>query len=259
MNHDFTEYQKVATNMTKISDGLTASINPAILETMKKLSASLRESSFPTSAASAAMSIMAQRIHDMTDTTLPIAAALEALNKKLDFTNFASTDALQAIVVSDKLSDILKNSTDVFNSFSESQEDDDVDDYVVIPEKSVKEINIPDTIAIPIGNLKIRISTTNFIALIGLLISVFVFASDHIDSNQSAKASAEFYAEQNRLDEECNQYLEELLKLADYSNSSLREDFEDAHSAFQDSGVSPDSAQNLTDNTTESLNTASEN
>lgn len=256
MSSKNSELEEALINISKLISINSELLNSPAINAVKELSFSLPTLEYPTSFANS-VSAMVANFSDITRINPGITVACKAVARNLSLINHSTANIRKAIMVSDRLSDILKNSTDVFNSFPEPQED--VDDYVVIPEKSVKEINIPDTIAIPIGNSRMRISTANFIALIGLIITIFMFISDRIESEQSTRASAAFYAEQNRLAKERNQYLQELLESADYSNSSLREDSEDARSAFQESGVSPDSAQSLTDNTTESSNTASEN
>lgn len=258
MSSKNSELEEALFNISELISINSELLNSPAINTVKELSFSLPTLEYPTSFANS-VSAMVANFSDITRINPGITVACKEVARNLSLINHSTANIRKAIMVSDRLSDILKNSTDVFNSFPEPQEDVDVDDYVVIPEKSVKEINIPDTIAIPIGNSRIRISTANFIALIGLIITIFMFVSDRIESEQSTRASAAFYAEQNRLAKERNQYLQELLESADYSNSSLREDSEDARSAFQESGVSPDSAQSLTDNTTESSNTASEN
>lgn len=124
------------------------------------------------------------------------------------------------------------------------------DDYVTIAEDPIKEFNVPDTVAIRLGNNRIRMRTDIFISLIGILISIIIALSG--SGNQQVQ--------------EQNQILYDILESIDSSNSSQKEYFEDIHSALEYQNQTleqpeshPDTVPQSTDNTNKSDCTASEN
>ena len=130
------------------------------------------------------------------------------------------------------------------NSSSFSEED-----FITFNETPIKEWNIPDSVAIPVGNNRVRIKTDLFIAILsGIFVPIFLwFAGQIVDLNDvHAKAQTEsqrLEIEQERNDllrennQLFNQYID-LLMSADTSNSSEAEQIEH----LKESLPKPDSA-----------------
>lgn len=161
---------------------------------------------------------------------------------------------------------VIKEHTYVFpENLCELSEDDD---FVIADESVAKEYKVPDSIAIPIGHNRIKMKTSDFIALIALIIQ-FIFAI--ISSFPSAPTEAEveqIQAEEAQifLLESQNQILRNLFHNIDLSSSSqvkflqsLKESVESQNSAISDLEESLDSIQQSIDNMNESGNTESEN
>lgn len=141
-------------------------------------------------------------------------------------------------------------------------------DFVTVDEAAVKEYDISDSIAIPIGHNRIKMKTSDFIALVSL-ISQLIFAI--IGLIPSAPTEAEMkqrQAEETQilLLESQNQILRELFHNIDLSSSSqaeflqsLKESVEAQSTAISDLEESLDSIQQSLDSMSESENTESEN
>lgn len=163
------------------------------------------------------------------------------------------------------LINVLKEHTYVF---SEEPDKLPIDDYVAVDKSVVKEYNIPDSIAIPIGHNRIKIKTSDFIALIAL-ISQFIFAIiSLIPSVPTEIETKQIQAEEAQilLLESQNQMLCDLFHNIDLSSSSqaeflhsLKESVEAQGSAISDLEESLDSIQQSLDNMSESESTESEN
>ena len=82
------------------------------------------------------------------------------------------------------------------------------DDYVTISKDSVREYNFPESIAIPIGNCRIRIKTDTFIAILSFLFSI-ILALLPLQKVTSA--------------EDSNKVLHQILNTVDASHSSQQD------------------------------------
>ena len=108
-------------------------------------------------------------------------------------------------------------STIIKNSLNEMDLDrnDDVnspdDDFVSIDKDSVKEVEIPENLVLPIGNRRLKMSTATFLTIIGLIINIISFL---------ATASFDDEAKQLDLLRQQNNILYEILQSVDASSSS---------------------------------------
>ena len=116
----------------------------------------------------------------------------EDASVKLDVNHFIST-------CTPHLESLSLNETAEINHVS--------NDYVTVSEDSVREYNFPESIAVPIGNRRIRIKTETFISIIALLISAITLFSPQKDTS----------AEEN------NKVLYQILNTMDASHSSQQE------------------------------------
>ena len=144
-------------------------------------------------------------------------------------------------------------------------------DFVTVNESIIKEYDIPDTIAIPIGHGRIRIKTSDFISILGIIASIIVAISIAVIQSKQSSTATEIVQMQSdeiqtRLLQSQNQMFCLLLHDIDLSFSSqaealqsLKETVEAQNTAISDLGESLDSIQQLTDNMKSSENTASEN
>ena len=80
--------------------------------------------------------------------------------------SFSTMDALKDISLSN-ISDI---GASLATEKSVTPDELPEDDYVTIDEDSVQELNIPETIAVPVGNKRIRIKTDLFLTLFDLIV-----------------------------------------------------------------------------------------
>lgn len=164
------------------------------------------------------------------------------------------------------LVNVLKEHTYIFpENLDELSEDDD---FVIANESVVKEYKVPDSIAIPIGHNRIKMKTSDFIALIALIIQV-IFSI--ISSFPSAPTEVEVKQMQTEeaqiiLLESQNQILRNLFHNIDLSSSSqvkflqsMKESVEAQSFAISDLEESLDSIQQSLDNMNGSDNTESEN
>ena len=151
-------------------------------------------------------------------------------------------------------SNVLLNLSSSSNAYPSNSED-----YVTLSEPEIKEINIPNTIAIPIGNKRIRISTNLLIAIIsGILLPIFFHLSTTITNLYQSAANAkneqqrlEIEQEQNDLIRERNQLYKQCydaLQSLDTSHSSQSEAIESWKDSLpslppSESDLNSDSAQ----------------
>lgn len=172
--------------------------------------------------------------------------------------------------VSPGLSKAIKNLNDfsALHNLGELSGSLESNDYVIIDEPAVKEFELPDTVAIPIGKNKIRMKTDIFISLLGLIISaiftLFMFSLERLDTAEDIK-SQEAYRE-NQLLKNQNLILYNLLSSVDTSASNQAKVIEDLKESVQaqnlqlsDLKESLDSCPQSTDKMNESANTESEN
>lgn len=108
------------------------------------------------------------------------------------------------------------------------------DDYVIVDETLVKEWDITESVTISIGNNKVKMKTSDFIQLLGLIITALTFTITfilgRIDAASEADASNQIISieqERNYLIQEQNQLLSEFLSSVDASESSQAKAIED--------------------------------
>lgn len=172
------------------------------------------------------------------------------------------------------LSDIVNSSATAFSSMADYPINGDFDDYITVDEHPIKDLEIPETLAIPIGHNRVRIKTDVFINfLITIIFALLTFAVSTYQGYENAESQERFQEEQLQLDRERNQTLNKILESVDASNSSQSEAIEELKASFQyvDSALqdmnsdisvqveSPDSRPLLTDNMSELKHTESEN
>lgn len=138
-----------------------------------------------------------------------------------------------------------------FDSFLASAQNEnttnDSEDYVITDSPVIKDIDLSDSVAIPIGHNRLKIKTDTFIALISLLFSVFAFLFQYIGTGSSQEEDRllseqnQFLQEQNQLTQEQNQLLQEqnkilleILESVDTSMSSQTEFFKDMKESLQE-------------------------
>ena len=143
------------------------------------------------------------------------------------------------------------------------------EDFVTCDEPPVKEWNIPDTIAIPIGHNRIRMKTDIFIAILGgILVPMFLWIAGQIVDLNDAHAKAQTESQRLEIEQERNdllrehnqlfsQYIEFLIS-TDTSSSSeseriehLKESLPKPDSAPIASDLTPDLTQGTQNNSPE--------
>ena len=141
----------------------------------------------------------------------------------------------------------------------DSSEDFPEDDYVTIDEAPIKEWEIPDTIAIPIGHNRIRMKTDIFIVFIGSIVIPLIFnlaglivdLSAAISESKNETYRIELEEERNTLINESNQLFDrylDILDSTDASDSSKADQIEH----WKESLPKPDSAPIVSDSTPDS-------
>lgn len=130
-------------------------------------------------------------------------------------------------------------------SFSEVKQSDvsSDSDYVTIPDSTVKEICVPETIAIPIGNHRVRIRTDLFISILLVLIELTVnllLSFVPQSASQPDEEQIKYHQAQELIQQWQNHSILELLSDIDTSVSSqaeslqgLKESLEDQNSEIQ--------------------------
>lgn len=245
MSSDYTDFDNTDENFSKLISEQLVSVNSVIYELADSISISASKS---TTVVTDFLFAMTEYVSSISNTTNTLVAYYEALSAKMDSLSDSLTDSMQSISNSYRFPDILNNISASLIALSESQTNDD--DYAIIDKSSVREFEIPDTIAIPVGPNRIRISTNLLVTIIGIIITVIISLSG---ANQQQQ-------------KEQTELLRDILESIDASNSSQREYFEYTHSVledlsldFQDSEEAPGSCPSSIDNKNEPKNTESEN
>ncbi|MCI9583351.1 MAG: hypothetical protein HFG46_06665 [Clostridium sp.] len=111
----------------------------------------------------------------------------------------------------------------------------DESDYVIVDEKPVKEISVPDTLAIPAGNYRVKIKTEYFIAILFGILSLIVSIASSIIASSSSLNTDRIQEEQIYIQTQQwqNQILNRLLDSVDASSSSQAEAIEALREAVQ--------------------------
>lgn len=141
-------------------------------------------------------------------------------------------------------------------------------DFVIADEAAIKTYDLSDDIAISVGNNRIKISTSNFIALISLITQLIFGIISMLPSSPTETETKQMQAEETQiiLLQSQNQILRDLFHNIDLSSSSqaevlqsLKESVEAQNTAISDLEESVDLLQQSLDNTSESENTEAEN
>ena len=141
--------------------------------------------------------------------------------------------------------------------------DDTDEDYITTDEAPIKEWNIPDTIAIPIPNHRIRMRTDIFISILGgIVVPIFLWIAGQIVDLHKAYINAKVETKRIELEQERNNLIREnnrllgqcldLLNSIDTSNSSEAEQIESWKEGLPEAASVPsasDSAPGLTQET----------
>ena len=144
------------------------------------------------------------------------------------------------------------------------------EDYVTLDKDSIETFEIPESIAIPLGKYRVKMSTDVFISIISLLVSIILSTS--IALYQSSQGPTKSETQQIQLDETQNallqtqnQLLYDLLHSIDTSSSSESGSLQSLKKAVEEQNLhlsriekSLDSIEKSLDNNASSGNTESE-
>jgi len=132
------------------------------------------------------------------------------------------------------------------------------DDFVTCDANSIKEWNVPDTIAIPIGHNRIRMKTELFISvLLTIIFGLASFIQVEWHEQKSLESEQNYQESKLQLDKERNQTLYDFLNSIDLSTTSqsasinalvdsieaLTEALQSSEAIHQDSDSTPDPDQ----------------
>lgn len=136
-------------------------------------------------------------------------------------------DVMSGIYDSYDFSSIAKASAIAINTLAEAPSEQEENDYVTFDESHIKEWDISETVAIPIGNSRIRMKTSDFITLLAaistILLTLLGLCSDKLDSessNQSIQQLIEIEQRRNSIEDHNNKVLNEWIESIDTSNAS---------------------------------------
>mgnify|MGYP000853638679 CR=1 FL=1 len=142
------------------------------------------------------LSAISQLASDIT-VTPELQKALDSLVSSIGSTTSQSL----ASVISNALLDFSNSSNACFS---------DSEDFVTLNEPEIKEFTVPETIAVPIGNKRIRISTNILIAIIGsVLLPLFFHLTDTIISLQQSAAETKLEQQRLEIEQERNDLIHE--------------------------------------------------
>lgn len=151
----------------------------------------------------------------------------EAMDSLISSIGSTSSQSL-ASVISSALLDFVKSSDACFSAS---------EDFVTLNKPEIKELTVPETIAVPIGNKRIRMSTNMLIAIIGsILLPLFFHLTDTIISLHQSAAEAKLEQQRLEIEQERNNLIRErnelykqcynLFQSLDSSQSSQSESIE---------------------------------
>lgn len=147
--------------------------------------------------------------------------------------------------------------------------DDTDEDYITADEAPIKEWNIPDTVAIPVANHRIRMRTDIFISILsGIIVPVLLWIAGQIVDLHEAYINAKTESQRIELEQERNDLIREnnlilgqyidLLNSTDTSNSSESNQIESWKEGLPEvvsdpsaSGSDPDLTQGTQNNSPE--------
>lgn len=169
------------------------------------------------------LSSISQLASDITFTP-ELQKALDSLISSIGSTSSQSL----ASVISSALFDFAKSSDACFSAS---------EDFVTLNKPEIKELTVPETIAVPIGNKRIRMSTNMLIAIIGsILLPLFFHLTDTIISLHQSAAETKLEQQRLEIEQERNNLIRErnelykqcynLFQSLDSSQSSQSESIE---------------------------------
>ncbi len=132
------------------------------------------------------------------------------------------SEVTDAICRGNSISAIINNS---MLDFPYMKEDPSSEDFVIIDEHALHETKIPDQFVIPLGNHRIKISTSLFVTFLGIVASIIITICMTFAGNQHLNAEIQkqnqilLYEYQALIEE--NQVLYDMLDSVDTSESSL--------------------------------------
>lgn len=138
-------------------------------------------------------------------------------------------DATRQILNEFDFSQITTEQTDSNRKMDLQLFGDKDDDYVTADESLVKEFDLTKPISIPTGNKRIKITTSDFIALLALILSILTCVKSEISASADAtqvQQIIETEQERNQIEQERNEILYDFLDSVDTSNSSDSESVE---------------------------------
>mgnify|MGYP005760895389 CR=1 FL=1 len=267
MDYDFSPLNSV---LTEFSDKIKAlpmpNLSPELLAALDNFSRNPQISSIQETARKFQMYYSNLYNPDLTATAISQAAS-KALNIPYDYDSISGAVSAMASyaktlstlnTTSSGMDSIVSAVSSALTSL-DSSEDFPEDDYVTIDEAPIKEWEIPDTIAIPIGHNRIRMKTDIFIVFIGSIVIPLIFnlaglivdLSAAISESKNETYRIELEEERNTLINESNQLFDrylDILDSTDASDSSKADQIEH----WKESLPKPDSAPIVSDSTPDS-------
>lgn len=275
MDYDFSSLNAVVTELSdKIKALPTPNLSPELLAALDNFSRSPQISSIQETARKFQMYYSNLYNPDLTATAISQAAS-KALNINIPYDYDSISGAVSAMSsLAKSLSgsntaslDVNKTASIISSVLESLDETSDLpeDDFVTFDRNPIKEWEIPDTIAIPIGHNRIRMRTDIFIAFIGsivipLIVSFAGFILDlstAISESQNESRRIELEEEQNTLINESNQLFERYLNIidsADTTCSSMTDQIEHWKGSLPDADSTPTTSDLPLDNRPESHN-----
>lgn len=136
--------------------------------------------------------------------------------------------------------------------------EEDNDDFVIVDEDAIKTYELPDSVCIPLGNCRIKLPTSIFIAIIGIIVTIFIPISQSLSSSKSAKQQLEIEQTQAKLLKFQNDTLQQLLHNVDVSFSSEAEAIRELKEAVEEQGKQCSQIQDTNSLTSEDFGTSAE-
>ena len=271
MNYDLSSFKKTAEHMSKLcSNDFYKALSPALQQLINSLGPYSEISHSP-------IVLVANEMAKNIELNIPAATADTispmATNVYQSISTAGLADSIEAFttaaakvyaslnvsgLTSDAISAISSSAKFVLEESNNSEYLPE-DDFITMDEAPIKEWEIPDTIAIPIGHNRIRMKTDIFIAFISGIVIPLIFSlaglivdlSTAISESQNEAHRIELEEERNNLINESNQLFDrylDILDSTDTSGSSKADQFE----SWKESLPKPDSAPVTSDSTPDS-------
>lgn len=234
MDYDFSELYPALTQLSKINS----------VDVINDLSPGLK-------AASQHFDTYKKMIQNSSDLQAALKTLSDALPASSCWTFITSSRSSAFSILADNISSNASVMETFGKALSKAVENSTAfpdDDFVTFDEEPIKEWNVPDSLAIPIGHNRIRMKTELFITLIGIIIPIFLeFAGFIVDLNAASSAAKtetqriEIEEKRNELIQESNQLFSRYLDIigsTDESHSSKADQIE----SWKESLLKSDSA-----------------